>query len=93
MTRNSRSIARSFNAAMEETGRAYDLNLNRHGYIVRNYQMRGMLQPCECTDCGYGIYDESALSRLCFIRAGKKAGISLNDFEILCKALDEQDKK
>ncbi len=33
MTRNSRSIARSFNAAMEETGRAYDLNLNRYGYM------------------------------------------------------------
>ncbi len=61
--------------------------------IVRNYQMRGMLQPCECTDCGYGIYDESALSRLRFIRAGKKAKISLNDFEIPCKTLDEQDKE
>lgn len=59
--------------------------------IVRNYKTRGMLQPCECTDCGYGIYDEPALSRLRFIRTGKEAGISLNDLEILCKALDEQD--
>jgi len=33
MTRNSRSIAKSFNAAMEEIGRAHDLNLNRYGYI------------------------------------------------------------
>ncbi len=33
MTRNSRSIARSFNTAMEEAGRAHDLNLNRYGYI------------------------------------------------------------
>ena len=37
MTRNSRSIAKSFNAAMEETGRAHDLNLNRYGYIARNF--------------------------------------------------------
>jgi len=30
--RNSRSIARNFNAAMEQIGHAHDLNLNRHGY-------------------------------------------------------------
>jgi len=38
MTRNSRSIARSFNAAMEEIGRAHDLNLNR--YRVYNSQIK-----------------------------------------------------
>ena len=38
MTRNSRSIARSFNAAMEEIGRAHDLNLNRYGYNQRVFK-------------------------------------------------------
>jgi len=37
MTRNSHSIARGFNAAMEETGRTHDLNLNRYGYIDDNH--------------------------------------------------------
>jgi len=58
--------------------------------IVRNYQIRGMLKPCECTGCGYGIYDETAVFRLRFIRAGVEAGIGLNDLENLCKALDLQ---
>ncbi len=40
--------------------------------------------------CGYSIYDESALSRLCFIRAGIVAGVGLSDLAGLCEALDEQ---
>lgn len=59
---------------------------------VRNYQLRGMLKPCECTGCGYGIYDESAVLRLRFIRTGMEAGIGLNDLESLCKALDQQEE-
>ncbi len=61
--------------------------------IVRNYQMRGMLRPCDCAECGYSIYDESALSRLCFIRAGIVAGVGLSDLAGLCEALDEQKKE
>jgi len=59
---------------------------------IRNYQMRGMVRPCECAECGYGIYDESALTRLRFIRAGMEAGIELSDLESLCKALDRQEE-
>lgn len=51
-----------------------------------------MLQPCGCADGGYGIYDESVLTRLRFILAGKEAGVVLNDLASLCKALDEQDE-
>lgn len=29
---------------------------------VRQYEQRGLLRPCQCTDSGYHLYDEHALS-------------------------------
>lgn len=61
-------------------------------HIVRNYEQRGLLLPRECTDCGYHIYDEKALERLRFIRAGKEAGVSLDELAVFFKALETSDR-
>ena len=61
-------------------------------HIVRNYEQRGLLQPCKCTECGYRIYDENALERLRFILAGKEAGVSLDELTAFFKTLDNGDR-
>jgi len=59
--------------------------------IVRDYQLRGIIKPSECMDCGYGIYDDTVLNRLRFVREGKEAGVSLDVLAKLCKAIDQSD--
>lgn len=59
-------------------------------YVIRDYELRGLLSPCKCTDNGYRIYNEHSLNRLRFVLAGKAAGISLNELADLCKAMDTQ---
>ncbi len=61
--------------------------------IVRDYQLRGIIKPSECMDCGYGVYDDTALDRLRFVRAGKAAGVSLDVFAQLCQAIDQLDRR
>ncbi|EBC7976051.1 transcriptional regulator MerD, partial [Salmonella enterica subsp. enterica serovar Infantis] len=38
-------------------------------HIVRDYLVRGLLRPVACTTGGYGVFDDAALQRLCFVRA------------------------
>lgn len=38
-------------------------------HIVRDYLLRGLLRPVACTTGGYGLFDDAALQRLCFVRA------------------------
>lgn len=44
-------------------------------HIVRDYLVRGLLRPVACTTGGYGVFDDAALQRLCFVRAAFEAGI------------------
>ena len=62
-------------------------------YVIRDYELRGLLSPCKCTNNGYRIYDEQSLNQLRFVLAGKAAGISLNELAGLCKAIDTQSSK
>lgn len=57
-------------------------------HVIRDYELRGLLCPCQCTPNGYRIYDEQVLQRLQFILAGKAAGVSLNALAELCQAMD-----
>ena len=59
--------------------------------IIRDYEMRGLLCPCQCTSNGYRIYDEQTLQRMRFVLAGKAAGISLNALTEFCQAMDNAD--
>ncbi len=56
--------------------------------IVRDYQLRGIIKPSECMDCGYGVYDDTVLDRLRFVRAG-----TLDVLAQLCKAIDQSDRR
>lgn len=47
-------------------------------HIVRDYLVRGLLRPVACTTDGYGVFDDAALQRLCFVRAAFEAGIGLD---------------
>jgi MerR family mercuric resistance operon transcriptional regulator len=55
---------------------ALDAGVSVH--IVRDYLLRGLLRPVACTPGGYGLFDEAALQRLCFVRAAFEAGIGLD---------------
>lgn len=54
---------------------AFDAGVSVH--IVRDYLLRGLLRPVACTTGGYGLFDDAALQRLCFVRAAFEAGIGL----------------
>lgn len=41
-------------------------------HIVRDYLVRGLLRPVACTTGGYGVFDDAALQRLCFVRAASR---------------------
>ncbi len=58
---------------------------------MRGYLLRGLLRPVACTPSGYGLFDEAALQRLCFVRAAFEAGIGLDALARLCRALDTTD--
>ena len=62
------------------------LNAGVSVHIVRDYLLRGLLRPVACTPGGYGLFDDAALQRLCFVRAAFEAGIGLNaaDVAFLC---------
>ncbi|KGC11513.1 mercuric resistance transcriptional repressor protein MerD [Burkholderia gladioli] len=65
---------------------AQDAGVSVH--IVRDYLLRGLLRPVACTPGGYGLFDDAALQRLCFVRASFEAGIGLDVLARLCRALD-----
>lgn len=46
---------------------ALDAGVSVH--IVRDYLLRGLLRPVACTTGGYGLFDDAALQRLCFVWA------------------------
>lgn len=52
---------------------AHNVGVSVH--IVRDYLVRGLLRPVACTTGGYGVFDDAALQRLCFVRAAFEAGI------------------
>lgn len=61
-------------------------------HIVRDYMMRGLLQPVQRTEGGYSIFEEtSSLVRLRFIRAAFESGIGLDELGRLCRAIDAND--
>lgn len=68
---------------------ALDAGVSVH--IVRDYLLRGLLRPVACTPGGYGLFDDAALQRLCFVRAAFEAGIGLDALARLCRALDAAD--
>ncbi len=68
---------------------AIDAGVSVH--IVRDYLLRGLLRPVACTPGGYGLFDDAALQRLCFVRAAFEAGIGLDALARLCRALDTAD--
>src|SRR3546814_5216263 len=69
---------------------ALDAGVSVH--IVRDYLLRGLLRPVACTTGGYGLFDDAALQRLCFVRAAFEAGIGLDALARLCRALDAADR-
>ncbi len=68
---------------------ALDAGVSVH--IVRDYLLRGLLRPVACTPGGYGLFDEAALQRLCFVRSAFEAGIGLDALARLFRALDAAD--
>jgi len=68
---------------------AKDADVSVH--IVRNYEQRGLLCACERMNGGFHIYDEHALLRMRFIRAGIGVGIALDDMATLLNSLDNDD--
>ncbi|KAK0361277.1 hypothetical protein LTR94_023899 [Friedmanniomyces endolithicus] len=68
---------------------ALDAGVSVH--IVRDYLLRGLLRPVACTTGGYGLFDDTALQRLRFVRAAFEAGIGLDALARLCRALDAAD--
>ncbi|MGS3290033.1 mercury resistance co-regulator MerD [Klebsiella michiganensis] len=68
---------------------ALDAGVSVH--IVRDYLLRGLLRPVACTTGGYGVFDDTALQRLRFVRAAFEAGIGLDALARLCRALDAAD--
>ena len=68
---------------------ALDAGVSVH--IVRDYLLRGLLRPVACTTGGYGLFDDAALQRLCFVRAAFEAGVGLDVLTRLCRALDAPD--
>ncbi len=67
------------------------LNAGVSVHIVRDYLLRGLLRPVACTTGGYGLFDDAALRRLCFVRAAFEAGIGLDTLARLYRALDAAD--
>ena len=58
-------------------------------HIVRDYLVRGLLRPVACTTGGYGVFDDAALQRLCFVRAAFEAGIAHgNALRHHCREID-----
>lgn len=55
---------------------AHDAGVSVH--VVRDYLVRGLLQPVACTAGGYGLFDDAVLQRLCLVRAAFEAGIGLD---------------
>lgn len=55
---------------------ALDAGVSVH--IVRDYLLRGLLRPVAYTTGGYGLFDDTALQRLRFVRAAFEAGIGLD---------------
>lgn len=60
-------------------------------HVIRDYELRGLIHPCQCMPNGYRIYDEEVLQRLRFVLAGKEAGVSLDALSDLCQAMDNAD--
>lgn len=46
---------------------------------IRYYEAEGLLPEAERTAAGYRDYDETAIDRIRFIRAGQAVGLSLRD--------------
>ena len=67
------------------------LNAGVSVHIVRDYLLRGLLRTVACTPGCYGLFDDAALQRLCFVRAAFEAGIGLDALARLCRALDTAD--
>lgn len=57
-------------------------------HVVRDYLLRGLLQPAVHTAGGHRLFDAQALQRLCFVREAFEAGVSLEHLARLCRALD-----
>lgn len=57
-------------------------------HVVRDYVLRGLLQPARRTESGFGVFDVAALQRLRFVRTAFEAGIGLDTLAPLCLALD-----
>ncbi len=59
-------------------------------HIVRDYSAR-LVTAGGLHHGGYGVFDDAALQRLCFVRAAFEAGIGLDALARLCRALDAAD--
>jgi MerR family mercuric resistance operon transcriptional regulator len=78
-----------FNERLTVSRLALDAGVSVH--IVRDYLLRGLLRPVAYTTGGYGLFDDTALQRLRFVRAAFEAGIGLDALARLCRALDAAD--
>lgn len=65
---------------------AQDAGVSAH--VVRDYVLRGLLQPTGRTACGYWVFDERSLERLRFLRAAFEFGIGLDELRRLFQAVD-----
>lgn len=57
-------------------------------HTVRNYVQERLLCCVDHTPAGYGLYDQTAVDRLLFIRAARNAGLMIMDIKPLIYALD-----
>lgn len=60
-------------------------------HLVNNYLTEDLIACCAQTASDYRRFDETALARLRFIRAGRAAGFGIKDLKPLLQAFDRQD--
>lgn len=56
-------------------------------HIVRNYIAEGLIECCERTEGGYGLFDQRTLERLKLIRLARNAGFMLLEIKPLVISL------
>ena len=59
-------------------------------HTVRNYISERLINCCDHTKCGYGLFNNEAIQRLKLIRAFRLAGLMLADIKPLINAMNNK---
>lgn len=61
-------------------------------HTVRNYVQDRLLYCVDHTPSGYGLYNQTAVDRLQFIRAARNAGLMIADIKPFMHALNQKEQ-